>query len=157
MYLGRMEGGGFIFVADQELHRRLGIRLLWWDVPHYRIWSNWIVNSFLTAGNDSLIFINWYQADWVCDDDWRPNFAQSMFFAGAILGSLLYGLLVVDIYVFFKIVTSHFRPYTKPLILSFFLLMSTVVVFFFAMNRRIFMEDCRFWSEVISWPVRPWD
>ena len=37
------------------------------------------------------------QADWVCDDDWRPNFAQAMFFAGAIVGSLFFGL-VADAY-----------------------------------------------------------
>ena len=34
------------------------------------------------------------QSNWVCDDDWRPNFAQAMFFVGAIVGSLLFGLLV---------------------------------------------------------------
>lgn len=33
------------------------------------------------------------ESNWVCDDDWRPNFAQAMFFVGAIVGSLLFGLL----------------------------------------------------------------
>nr|CAH0105985.1 unnamed protein product [Daphnia galeata] len=33
------------------------------------------------------------ESNWVCEDDWRPNFAQSMFFAGSIVGSLLFGLL----------------------------------------------------------------
>ena len=37
------------------------------------------------------------QGDWVCDNDWRPNFAQAMFFAGAIVGSLAFGL-VADAY-----------------------------------------------------------
>jgi MFS family permease len=37
-------------------------------------------------------FILW-QSNWVCEDDWRANFAQAMFFAGAIVGSLLFGLL----------------------------------------------------------------
>ena len=37
------------------------------------------------------------QLNWVCDDDWRPNFAQAMFFAGAIVGSLVFGL-VADAY-----------------------------------------------------------
>ena len=35
--------------------------------------------------------------DWVCDDDWRPNFAQSLFFVGSIVGSLLFGFLVCAI------------------------------------------------------------
>lgn len=34
------------------------------------------------------------QGNWVCDDDWRANFAQAMFFAGAIVGSLIFGFLV---------------------------------------------------------------
>ncbi|XP_046636167.1 solute carrier family 22 member 5-like [Daphnia pulicaria] len=33
------------------------------------------------------------ESNWVCEDDWRANFAQAMFFAGAIVGSLLFGLL----------------------------------------------------------------
>ena len=33
------------------------------------------------------------QENWVCEDDWRPNFAQAIFFAGAMLGSLLFGML----------------------------------------------------------------
>lgn len=37
------------------------------------------------------------EGDWVCDNDWRPNFAQAMFFAGAIVGSLAFGL-VADAY-----------------------------------------------------------
>ncbi len=39
------------------------------------------------------------QFDWVCDDDWKSNFAQSMFFVGAIVGSIMFSFLV-SIYCF---------------------------------------------------------
>merc|ERR1719288_316009 len=29
--------------------------------------------------------------DWVCDDAWKPAFTQSMFYAGAIIGTLIFG------------------------------------------------------------------
>jgi len=35
--------------------------------------------------------------DWVCDDEWKPAFTQSMFYAGAIVGTLVFGW-VADTY-----------------------------------------------------------
>ena len=31
------------------------------------------------------------QFDWVCQDEWKPAFTQSMFYAGAIIGTLIFG------------------------------------------------------------------
>ncbi len=31
------------------------------------------------------------QFNWVCDEAWRPSFSQSMFFAGAICGTIIFG------------------------------------------------------------------
>ena len=31
------------------------------------------------------------QFDWVCDDSWKPQTAQSIFFVGAIVGTLVFG------------------------------------------------------------------
>ncbi|XP_046395952.1 solute carrier family 22 member 21-like isoform X2 [Ischnura elegans] len=33
------------------------------------------------------------ELDWVCDDAWRPNLAQSIFFVGSVIGSLIFGAL----------------------------------------------------------------
>ncbi|XP_071451670.1 solute carrier family 22 member 21-like isoform X2 [Hetaerina americana] len=33
------------------------------------------------------------ELDWVCDDAWRPNLAQSIFFIGSVVGSLIFGAL----------------------------------------------------------------
>ena len=30
------------------------------------------------------------QFDWVCQDEWKPAFTQSMFYAGAIIGNLVF-------------------------------------------------------------------
>ena len=48
---------------------------------------------FLMVFFFQLLLLLFWQSNWVCEDDWRPNFAQSMFFAGSIVGSLLFGLL----------------------------------------------------------------
>ncbi|KAF4518981.1 hypothetical protein B566_EDAN007769 [Ephemera danica] len=37
--------------------------------------------------------VNFTELDWVCDESWRPNLAQSVFFLGAVLGSVLLGWL----------------------------------------------------------------
>lgn len=31
------------------------------------------------------------QFNWVCEDSWKPAFTQSMFYAGAIIGTLVFG------------------------------------------------------------------
>jgi hypothetical protein len=29
--------------------------------------------------------------DWVCDNEWKTSFSQSLFFAGAAVGTLMFG------------------------------------------------------------------
>ena len=34
------------------------------------------------------------QFDWVCDDEWKPQFSQTIFFAGAVIGTLFFGWMI---------------------------------------------------------------
>jgi MFS transporter, OCT family, solute carrier family 22 (organic cation transporter), member 4/5 len=37
--------------------------------------------------------INFGQQNWVCEESWKPNLAQSIFFLGSALGSVVLGWL----------------------------------------------------------------
>ena len=49
------------------------------------------------------IYITFHlQFDWVCNDAWKPAFTQSIFYVGAICGTLIFGW-----------VSDHFGRYTS--------------------------------------------
>ena len=41
--------------------------------------------------------ILFFQLDWVCEEDWKPVFSQSLFFLGALVGGPLFGWLADSI------------------------------------------------------------
>lgn len=47
------------------------------------------------------------QFDWVCEESWKPNFAQSMFFAGAICGTLIFGWISDNFGRFWTVMLSY--------------------------------------------------
>ena len=34
------------------------------------------------------------QFDWVCDNEWKPQLSQTIFFAGAVIGTLFFGWMI---------------------------------------------------------------
>jgi len=64
--------------------------------------------------------------DWVCDDSWKPAFTQSMFYAGAIFGTLFFGW-----------VSDHFGRY-PTFILSNMIIMVTGIATPFAWDFNSF-------------------
>ena len=34
------------------------------------------------------------QFDWVCDDSWKPQTSQSIYFAGAVVGTMFFGWML---------------------------------------------------------------
>ena len=53
------------------------------------------------------IIASFFQFNWVCDEAWKPNFSQSMYFAGAIIGTLMFGWILDHFGRFWTLMASN--------------------------------------------------
>lgn len=92
--------------------------------------------------NNSYGFVSIVQElDWVCKDDWKPFLGQSVYFAGSVLGSLLFGVIADRIGRLHALVAANMMAFIGNLI-SIFSYTSTI----FAMARFLagFATDANF-------------
>lgn len=77
---------------------RVHLRLVTRNKLYFVLYASLSFNNFFSLIHSSILF----QMNWVCDDQWKGSFSQSLFNVGATIGTLLFGW-ISDHYGRFKV------------------------------------------------------